>query len=319
MTDVLIVGAGPAGLTAAIYAMRAGLSAMAFDKNMYGGQMVLTSEIQNYPSIMQAEGVELASNMYNHATRLGAQIRFEEVTGVELTGKVKRVHTMEGVYEGRSIILAGGATRRKLGCPGEQEYIGRGVSYCATCDAAFYKDKTVAIVGGGSTALEDALFLSNHCKKVYLIHRRDEFRGEKVLQKAIAERENIEVVFFATVHEITGGEKVEQLLLNTKEGPRTLKVDGVFVAIGLVPESTLYGELLPVDEAGYVAAGENCATPIEGVYVAGDLRAKPLRQIITACADGAVAAVGAAAFCNAALPNTCSVQTEPFPEGEGYS
>lgn len=298
MTDLLVIGAGPAGLTAAIYGQRAGLSVMVFDKNMYGGQLILSSEIENYPAVEKIDGTQLAINLYTQATALGAEVKFEEVTGIQLEGKTKKVVTTKGEYEGRAVILAGGATRRKLGCPGEETFAGRGVSYCATCDGAFYRGKTVAIVGGGNTALEDALFLANNCQKVYLIHRRDAFRGEKIMQDAILQRENIEIVYSATVAAIEGGDFVERAIVNTPQGERVLAVSGVFVAIGLVPETALFKGMLPLTDEGYVDTGENCATAIPGVFVAGDIRRKPLRQIITAASDGAVAAVAAASYCN---------------------
>lgn len=299
MTDVLIIGAGPAGLTAAIYAARAGLTAKVFDKNMYGGQLAISSEIENYPSVLKADGVELATNMYTHATSLGTEVVFEEVTGLDVTGDIKKVTTTANTYEGKTIILAGGAARRKLNVPGEAEFFGQGVSYCATCDGAFYRDKTVAIVGGGNTALEDALFLSNNCKKVYLIHRRDEFRGEQVLQDAVFARDNIEIIYSATVASIEGEGSVRQCTVNTKEGQRTLDINGIFVAVGLIPESALFKDMLPLSAEGYVEADESCTTSIPGVFVAGDIRTKPLRQIVTACADGATAAVAAATYLGA--------------------
>ncbi len=303
MTDVLILGAGPAGLTAAIYAARAGLTVQVFDKNMYGGQIALTSEVDNYPAVRERGGVELSGDLYSHATSQGAQVLFEEITSLSLDGAIKKVHTSSGTYEGSSIILAGGAKRRLLDSPGEEEFTGRGVSYCATCDAAFFRGKDVVIVGGGNTALEDALYLSNNCNKVYMVHRRDSFRGEKIQQDAVFARKNIEIIFNATVKEITGSQLVEHCVINTPEGEKTLAVSGVFVAVGMVPETALFAGMLPVSPEGYVLSGENCTTPLPGVYVAGDLRQKPLRQIVTAAADGAVAAVAAANYCNSLQQN----------------
>lgn len=303
MSDVLIVGAGPAGLTAAIYARRAGLSVTVFDKNMYGGQLILTSTVENYPSVTEITGTELAINLYNHATSLGAEVRFEEVTAAHLQGDTKEIETTAGRYTGRAVILAGGASRRKLGVPGEEDYLGRGISFCATCDAALYKGKTVAIVGGGNTALEDALFLANQCPKVYLIHRRDTFRGEKILQKAVTNRANIEIVYNATVDHVEGADgRIHTCEVNLPQGKRSLAIDGIFVAIGLQPESAVYKNQLTLGPDGYVLAGEDCTTGIPGVFVAGDIRQKPLRQIVTAAADGAVAAVGAATYLNAETP-----------------
>ncbi len=312
MTDLLVVGAGPAGLTAAIYAARAGLSVIVFDKNAYGGQISLTSEVDNYPGLQGVDGVDFANNLYTHATSQGAEVRFEAVQGVELDGEVKRLTTPGRVYEGRTVILAGGVRRRMLGVPGEERFAGKGVSFCATCDASFFRGGTVAIVGGGDTALTDALFLSNNCKKVYRIHRRDTFRAAHVKQTAVRARGNVELLLDSRLTAIEGDEKVRGCRVATPDGERSLPVDGVFVAIGLEPETSLYHDLLPLDIEGYVDAGEDCATPLPGVWVAGDLRKKPLRQIVTAAADGAVAAVAAAEYCAASDEHLCGVQLRPM-------
>lgn len=300
MTDVLIVGAGPAGLTAAIYAARAGMKVVVFDKNAYGGQVSLTSEVDNYPGLPGVNGVDFATYLYSHAVSQGAEVRFEEVQALGLDGDVKKLTTHERVYEGRTVIFAGGARRRKLEVPGEEQFTGKGVSYCATCDAAFFRGRVVAIVGGGDTALTDALFLSNNCEKVYLIHRREGFRAARVKQEALRSRDNIEVMPNSRITRIEGIERVERCLAETPEGERHLAVAGVFVAIGLVPQTEILKGLLPLDIEGYVEAGEDCATTLPGVWVAGDVRQKPLRQISTAAADGAMAGVAAAEYCNAA-------------------
>lgn len=310
MTDIIIIGAGPAGLTAAIYAARAGMSVTVFDKNAYGGQIALTSQVDNYPGLQGIDGVEFATNLYSHAVAMGAEVRFEEVQAVELDGEVKKLTASGKVYEGRSVILANGAARRRIGAPGEAQFLGKGVSFCATCDAAFFRGQDVAIIGGGDTALDDALFLSNNCRKVYLVHRREEFRGEKFKQKAVRSRENIELVLNATVKAIEGVETVHQCVLNTPEGERRLEVSGVFVAVGLVPETSLYKGLVPTSPEGYVLAGEDCALPVAGVWAAGDIRQKPLRQIVTAAADGAVAAVAAAEYCSAIAENLFALREE---------
>ena len=312
MTDIIVVGAGPAGLTAAIYAARAGMQVTVFDKSVYGGQVSLTSEVDNFPGVQGIAGVDFATNLYTHATSQGAEVRFEEVTALDLKGDVKRVITPLGTYESAAVIVAGGASRRKLGVPGEEEFIGHGVSFCATCDAAFFKNKKVAIVGGGDTALSDALFLANHSAVVYLIHRRDTFRAAHAEQKAVRERENIEILYSTTVERIEGLDRVERILVNTPEGAKTLAVDGIFIAIGLEPETHLLKGKIPLNEEGYVLASEDCATRIKGVWIAGDLRKKPLRQIVTAAADGAVAAVAASEYCNAApAGGTCALPTSP--------
>ncbi len=298
-TDLLIVGAGCAGLTAAVYAIRAGHSAIVLEKGMYGGQIALTSEVENYPSIEKISGVELATLIYNQAVKQGADIRFEEVTEARLGAAEKIVITTSEEYRARAVILANGVERRKLGCPGEAEFTGRGVSYCATCDGAFFRGKDVAVVGGGNTALEDALFLSNLCRKVYLIHRRDQFRGEKVMVDAVLARDNIEILYQHTVEEILGDKVVTSVrAAGPEDGQRTLDVTAVFVAIGLIPVNQLFAEA-GLDANGYLVAGEDCATQLPGVYAAGDTRSKPLRQIITAASDGAVAAVAASNYLNA--------------------
>lgn len=299
-TDVLIIGAGPAGLTAAIYALRAGFQAVVFDKNLYGGQVATTSEVENYPAIEKISGPDFSINLYNQAMAQSAEIRFEEVTGVELRGDAKHVFTAQDEYQGKTVIIANGAQRRKLKCEGEERLTGRGVSYCATCDGAFFKQKEVAVVGGGNTALEDALFLSNLCSRVHLIHRRDEFRGERMLAESVKKQGNIHIHYHSEVAEILGEQTVTQVRIKDTQTQAmdTLPVSAVFVAIGLEPDNRLFAELLPLDPGGYLIAGEDCQTTLPGVYVAGDSRTKQLRQIITAAADGAVAGVQAGNFIN---------------------
>lgn len=300
MTDLLVIGAGPAGLTAAIYARRAGLSVMLFDGALYGGQMAITPVVENYPGILEISGPELSMQLMEQATGLGAEIRYETVESVSLEGAVKTVTTVSGSVEGRTLLFANGAKRRKLGVPGEERLAGHGVSYCATCDGALYRGKRTAIVGGGNTALEDALFLSNLCEQVTLIHRRTDFRGEARLVQAIRERDNVEILTPFSVEALEGEERLETVTLAGRDGERRrITPDGLFVAIGYEPDNSLAQGWLPLDSYGYLAVGEDCLTPIPGVYAAGDNRAKPLRQIVTAAADGAVAAFQAANYCNA--------------------
>ena len=301
MYDIIIIGGGPAGLSAAIYARRAGVSVLVLEQTMYGGQMMNTPEVENYPGVPLMGGADLAVEFYRQAADLGAEILLEGVESLDLTGEVKRVRTAGGEHEGKTVILANGAKRRKLGCPGEEQFAGRGVSYCATCDGAFFKGKEVAIVGGGNTALEDALFLSNHCTAVHLIHRRDQFRGGKILADAVLARANIQVHYDAAVEEIHGSAKVEAVTLrNLKTDERTrLPVAGVFVAVGLEPENGFVAGQVDLDKAGYILSGEDCKTNLPGVYAAGDTRTKTVRQIITAAADGAVAAIEASNRVNA--------------------
>ncbi|KPI51105.1 thioredoxin reductase [Clostridioides difficile] len=300
MVDIIVIGAGPAGLTSAIYAMRAGLSVTVFEKSIYGGQVASTSEVENYPAVQKISGVEFSNNIYNQAIAQGVDIQFDEVEEINLEGKIKVVKTSSGEHKAKAIILANGVERRKLGCEGEEKFTGRGVSYCATCDGAFFKDKEVAIVGGGNTALEDALFLANNCTKVYLIHRRDSFRGEEVLEKSVKARKNIEILYNHGVEKIEGEKtvsKIEVKNLKTEE-KRTIDVSGIFIAIGLKPNNKMFENVLDLDEGGYIISDESCTTSVEGVYVAGDSRTKFLRQIITAASDGAIAAVQAANYIN---------------------
>lgn len=292
MTDVLVIGAGPAGLTAAIYLRRAGWTVTVLDKLFYGGQVAVTPEVENYPGVLKIAGPDLSENMYRQAAELGADIRFEDVKKVSLDGEVKRVVTSSGTYEGRAVILANGAKRRKLGCPGEEEFTGKGVSYCAACDGAFFRDKDVAIVGGGNTALEDALYLANTCRHVTLIHRRDAFRGEKKLVQAVLRHQNIQAVYSSAVVSVQGEQSVAGVeVKNLPTGEvRLLPVSALFVAIGYEPQNQLFSPPVRLDEQGYILAGEDCLTNVPGVFAAGDSRVKLLRQIVTATADGAVAA-----------------------------
>lgn len=294
MMDVLIIGGGPAGLTCGIYCARAGYETVVLERMMSGGQMALTSEIENYPGIQLIDGMELSMDMESHAKKCGVTMMYGEVQKVELEGKVKKVITSQGEMECRSVVFATGARRRELGVPGEKELAGRGVSYCATCDGGFFRGKTTAVVGGGNTALEDALYLSKICQKVYLIHRRDSFRGEMALQRAVKADPKIEILYNAQVEAISGSTKVENITVVQQEGKQQLPVDGVFIAVGMQPVTELLKDSGLLDEQGYVKAGEDCRTAIPGVYAIGDLRTKQVRQVITAAADGAVAAAMAA-------------------------
>lgn len=298
--DILIIGAGPAGLTAAIYAIRAGYGAIVLEESIYGGQVAETPTVENYPGIESITGVDFSVNLYNHAVSLGADIRFERVVSCSLSHTRKTVTTIASELSARAVIIANGARRAKLLCPGEERLSGRGVSWCATCDGAFYKGREVAIVGGGNTALEDALFLSNACSAVHIIHRRDEFRGSPILSAALQKRTNIVFHYNTVPVEICGESAVSVLLIEpVGGGPREeLSVAGVFVAIGTRPDNTLYEAAVPLDKNGYFDVGEDCMTKTPGVFVAGDSRRKPLRQIVTATSDGAVAATAAAGYLN---------------------
>ncbi len=298
VTDVIIIGAGTAGMTAAIYAVRAGLKTLVFDKSFYGGQITSATDIENYPGIERISGIDFSQKLYEQAQALGAEFCFDPVDQLETTSDAFAVHTPNGIRTGNAVIAAPGAQRRKLDCPGEGKLVGRGVSYCATCDGAFFRGKTVAVAGGGNTALEDALFLSNICSSVYLIHRRNEFRAEKYLQDAVEKKQNITLLLDSNVTEVLGEERVSALTVENKKSGRKsqLAVDGLFVAIGLAPDTSLFAPLTELDRGGYFVAGEDCRTKVPGLFVAGDARQKPLRQLITAAADGAVAATQAAEY-----------------------
>ncbi len=298
--DVLILGGGPAGLAAALYAKRAGVSVLVLERSIYGGQMTNTPTVENYPGILNISGVDLAMALYEQVTGLGIEVRLEEPVSYQLDAPAKAVATARGLYEAKAVIVANGVKRRTLGCPGEERLAGRGVSYCATCDGAFFQGAEVAIVGGGNTALEDALFLSNNCAAVHLIHRRDQFRGSSILAEAVKKRQNIHLHLNSVVEEITGEEKVAGARLrDVTTGEETrLELSGVFVAVGLAPDNAAFAGQLALDGAGYIQAGEDCRTNLAGVFAAGDTRTKEVRQIITAAADGAVAALGAANYVN---------------------
>ena len=291
--DVLIIGGGPAGYTAALYAARAGLSVLVLEKLAAGGQMALTSQIDNYPGFPQgADGFTLGQDMRVGAEQFGAQSRSAQVLGVELAGQVKTVHTDSGDLQGRVVILATGAQPRLLGVPEEQELTGRGVSYCAHCDGMFYRDKTVIVAGGGNSAVAEALFLSRICKKVILVHRRDTLRATRLYHQQLQQAENIEIRWNSRIAQLLHHVRLTGAVLeDVNTGLRTtLSCDGLFVSIGRVPATELVKGQLELDDGGYVIADETTRTNIPGVYAAGDVRTKALRQIVTAVADGAVAA-----------------------------
>lgn len=290
MYDIIIIGSGPAGLSAAIYAQRACLDTIVIEKNgISGGQVLNTWEVDNYPGFPGVTGFELSRQFREHANKLGARVVQDEVVQVELSGNVKKVVCEEETYEARCVILASGAHHRTLEVPGEEELRGAGVSYCATCDGAFFRGRTVAVVGGGDAALEDAIFLARMCEKVYIVHRRDKLRGAKRLQERLQALENIEFVWNSETVAIEGDAQVEALRLRqTKTGEeRRLDVEGVFIAVGIAPESELYAGQLELDEQGYIRADESGQASVPGVFAAGDVRTKALRQILTAASDGA--------------------------------
>ncbi|MBR1622670.1 MAG: thioredoxin-disulfide reductase [Pseudobutyrivibrio sp.] len=288
--DVIIIGAGPAGLAAGIYGKRAGLSTLILDtSSISGGQILNTYEIDNYPGFPGATGESLAEAMRAHCDKLGVEFARGKVSSIVDKGDTKELVTKKQTFQARSVIIATGSSNKKLGCPGEEEFSGMGVSYCATCDGAFFKEKEVAVVGGGDVALEDAVYLSRFCSKVYLIHRRDEFRGAMLLQNQVKAADNIEIVYDTVVEEIKGDSAVQSLLIkNVKTGEsRELIVSGVFIAVGTEPNTRGIEGMPSMDQWGYIMADETCETSMAGIYAAGDVRAKQLKQVITATADGA--------------------------------
>ena len=289
--DLAILGGGPAGITAAIYASRGRLNTIWIDKNFVpGGQITATYEVDNYPGMPGISGMDLGEAFGEHARKLGLEPRREKILSLEnISGDIKTIHTKKNEYQARTIILAFGAEHRKLDIPGEDDLGGLGVSYCATCDGAFYKDRTAVVVGGGNAAAEDAVFLSGLCKKVYLVHRRDELRADKAIQEKVFGCENIEMVWESIPLEILGQDEVTGIKIrNVKTGEeRELDTDGVFIAVGIVPNTTFVEDQLELDENGYICAGEEGITSAAGVFAAGDIRTKALRQVVTAVSDGA--------------------------------
>lgn len=291
--DLVIVGSGPAGLSAAVYAQRAKLDQVVIEKEMFsGGQIVTTDRVDNYLGLYGESGYDLAVKFREHADKLGVPFMEDEVSKITDKGEYKEVYLKSGkVIETKAIVIATGANHRKLKVKGEKELTGAGVSYCATCDGAFFKGKNVAVAGGGDVALEDALYLSNLCEKVYLIHRREELRASKEIQQKVMSKDNIEFMPFYEIKEINGENKVENILLYQNQTGENVNLDvsGVFIAIGMEPQSEFLNGVVELDKAGYIKAGEDCRTSAQRIYAAGDVRTKELRQIITAVSDGAYA------------------------------
>jgi len=294
--DVIVIGAGPAGLAAGIYGKRAGLDILILDtSSISGGQILNTYEVDNYPGMPEVTGAGLAEAMRGHCDKLGVEFARGRVSSIEDMGSTKKIVTKKEIFEGKTVIIAAGATNKKLECPGEEELSGVGVSYCATCDGAFFKDKEVAVVGGGDVALEDAIYLSRFCSKVYLIHRRHQFRGAAVLQDQVKKISNIEIVYDTVVESINGTSSVASITVNNKKdgNKKDIEVQGVFIAVGTVPNTEKTVGLPDTDQGGYIKADETCVTSIPGIFAAGDVRTKQLRQVITAAADGANAITSA--------------------------
>lgn len=295
MQDLIIIGSGPAGLSAAVYGRRAGFSTLVIEKNpMSGGQVLNTYEVDNYLGLPGINGFDMGMKFREHAEKMQAEFIEADVLGVEDMGDYKLVKTTDGDYEAKAVIIASGASHSHLGVPGEEELSGMGVSYCATCDGAFFRGKTVAVIGGGDVAVEDAIFLARACEKVYLIHRRDSLRAAQSLQDTMLALPNVEVCWNSVVESINGEGRVNSITLVHKNGgtKSELVVQGVFIAVGIKPNSESFITNIAADEKGYLIAGEDCATSMPGVFAAGDIRTKKLRQIVTAVADGANAVEG---------------------------
>ena len=298
MYDIIIIGAGPAGLTASIYARRSNKNVLVLEAKTYGGQIVNVLQIDNYPVEAHISGIDFATKLYNQAKELGAEIKFEKVIEVK-DGEEKEVVTNKNSYKTKTVIIATGAENRKLGLPNEKELLGKGVSYCATCDGPFYKGKEVAVVGGGDSAVEESVYLSNIASKVYLIHRKAELKSENAFVDELMKKENIEIIYNSNVVALHGNGKLESIDVKDNEGKiRNINVSALFVAVGRVPENENFAKLIDVDKLGYVIAGENCHTSAPGIFVAGDTRVKSLRQLVTATSDGAIAATEAIKYIN---------------------
>ena len=300
MYDIIIIGAGTAGLSAAIYTTRAGKNTLVLESAFYGGQIINSHKIENYPAIKQITGVDFATALYDQAVELGAQVKFEKVNSIVNTSTNKVVNTSKNSYECKSIIIATGSKRRELNIENEKKFTGYGVSYCATCDGAFYKGRDVAIVGGGNTAITDAIFLAHYCKKVYLIHRKNTFRAEARLVENLKKHQNIVYLLESQVVELIGNDSLEQIaVMNNNTGEKQLiNIDGLFIAIGHIADNSFCSDIISVDSAGYIIASEDCATNIPGIYAVGDCRTKYTRQLATAAGDGAVAGIAACEYIN---------------------
>ena len=298
MYDIVIVGAGPAGLTAALYARRMGKTVLVLEKSTFGGQITFSPKVENYPGTMQMSGNEFADRLVEQVLAQGADIEMETVTAVEDRGTVKLVTTEEGSHECRSVIIAAGVRHRQLGLPRENEFVGAGISYCAVCDGAFYKGQHVAVIGGGNSALQEAILLAETCSKVTIVQNLPFLTGEQSLQDVLATRKNIEVILGTVVTGLTGESELTGLELRKEESGETstLSVDGMFVAIGLEPVNEAFQNVAALDERGYFDTDEACVTRTPGVFVAGDCRRKGVRQITTAIADGATAALAACRY-----------------------
>ena len=297
MYDIIIIGSGIAGLTSAIYALNNKRKVLILESQTYGGQIINSNIINNYPGFLEISGFDLMTNIYNQVKNLGGVIKYEEV--LEVT-KNKKVITKNETYEAKSIIISTGLAPRKLNLENEDKFIGKGISYCATCDGSFYKDKDVMVVGGGNTAIEDVIYLSNICKKVYLVYRRKELRKDVNLTEKVKELSNVEIIYNSNIEKLNGDESLNSVDIINKDTEKitNIIIDGLFVAIGKIPSGNIFKDLLNVTENGYIITDEDCHTNIDGIYAAGDIRKKRLRQLVTAASDGAIAAIEAIKYIN---------------------
>lgn len=297
MYDIIIIGSGIAGLTSAIYALNNKRKVLILESQTYGGQIINSNIINNYPGFLEISGFDLMTNIYNQVKNLGGVIKYEEV--LEIT-KNKKVITKNETYEAKSIIISTGLVPRKLNLENEDKFIGKGISYCATCDGSFYKDKDVMVVGGGNTAIEDVIYLSNICKKVYLVYRRKELRKDVNLTEKVKELSNVEIIYNSNIEKLNGDESLKSVDIINKDTEKitNIIIDGLFVAIGKIPSGNIFKDLLNVTENGYIITDEDCHTNIDGIYAAGDIRKKRLRQLVTAASDGAIAAIEAIKYIN---------------------
>lgn len=298
MYDIIVIGAGPAGLTAALYALRADKSVLVLEKATFGGQITFSPQIENYPGFATMSGNEFADKLIDQVINQGADIEMETVTGIRDNGDTKTVITEDGEHEAKAVIIATGVKHRQIGLPNENELVGEGISYCAVCDGAFFKGQTVAVLGGGNSALQEAVLLSDGCEKVYVIQNLDYFTGEARLVEKLKEKENVEFIMGTVISSLNGSGSLESLTLRKEsDGSESeLKVNGLFVAIGLIPNNSMFADIAGLDEWGYIDSDESCLTKTEGVFVAGDCRKKQIRQITTAAADGSVAALAACRY-----------------------
>ena len=290
--DIIIVGAGPAGLTAAIYAGRANKSVLVLEKDTFGGQITSSPQVENIPGFVSITGAEFGDKLVEQAMNLDAEIECAEVLEIK-DGETKTVVTDDGEFYAKAVIIATGTKHRLLGLDKEEEFIGNGISFCAVCDGAFYEGKTVAVIGGGNSALQESILLSSLCKKVYVVQNLDYFTGEKKLADELVTKENVEIILGATVDKLLGEDELAGITINTANGKKDITVDGMFLAIGLLPQNEQFANLVKLNDYGYVDSAEDCITNVDGIFVAGDCRSKRIRQVATAAADGATAALAA--------------------------